>query len=125
MNTEINELEVNGVKYVRKDSIKNNEIAESLNGMPYVIVRTYSAGVHAGYLANRKDKESCLKKSRRLWYWEGANSLSEMAVLGVLKPKNCKFAIEVDEIILTESIEIIPCTEASRKSIIGVDQWQK
>lgn len=125
MNQNINEIEINGVEYVRKDSVKTNEKAETLDGMPYVIVRTYSAGVHAGYLASRNDKESCLKKSRRLWYWSGANSLSEMSVYGVSKPQNCKFAVEVPEIILTESIEIIPCSEVAKKSINGVDVWQK
>lgn len=124
MNQNINEIEINGVEYVRKDSVKTNERAETLDGMPYVIVRTYSAGVHAGYLASRKDKESCLKKSRRLWYWKGANTLSDIANNGVSCPKECKFSQEVEEIILTESIEILPCTEKGRKNIMSVEVWK-
>jgi hypothetical protein len=124
MNQNINEIEINGIEYVRKDSVNTNEKAETLDDMPYVIVRTYSAGVHAGYLASRKDKESILKKSRRLWYWKGANTLSDIANDGVKNPKECKFTQEVAEIILTESIEIIPCTEIGRKNIISVEAWK-
>lgn len=41
----VNKVELNGVKYVLKDSVTNT-IAQSLDGKPFVIVRTYSAGVH-------------------------------------------------------------------------------
>ena len=50
----------------------------------YVIVRTYSAGVHAGTLVSQKGKEVVLMNTRRIWYWKGAASLSEMAVSGVI-----------------------------------------
>jgi hypothetical protein len=91
---------------------------------PYVIVRTYSAGVHAGTLIYRKGKEVILKDSRRLWYWDGAASLSELAVRGVSKPGNCKFPAVVPEITLTEAIEIIPCSAEARKIIQEVPEWK-
>jgi len=90
----------------------------------YVIIRTYSAGVHAGYLKERNGKEVTLKNSRRIWYWDGAASLSQMAVDGVSKPENCKFAVVLPEIILTEAIEIIPCTEKAKTCIEGVKEWK-
>ena len=91
---------------------------------PYVIVRTYSAGVHAGTLVSRKGKEVVLKNARRLWYWAGAASLSQIAVSGVSKPENCKFPYAVPEIILTEAVEIIPCTKEAQKNISEVWVWK-
>ena len=90
----------------------------------YVIVRTYSAGVHAGTLVFRKGKEVVLKNARRLWYWDGAASLSELAVHGVSKPGNCKFPAVVPEITLTEAIEIIPCTKEAKNIIQAVPEWK-
>lgn len=91
----------------------------------YVIVRTYSAGVHAGNLVSHKDKLVVLKNARRLWYWDGAATLSQLAMEGTKNPSNCKFPCEVNEITLTEAIEIIPCTKQAQKSIKSVAIWQK
>ncbi len=89
----------------------------------YVIVRTYSAGAWAGWLQTRKGKEVTLTKARRLWYWAGAASLSELAMHGVSKPLECKFPCEVDEVSLTEAIEVIPATPEAIKSISEVPVW--
>lgn len=90
----------------------------------YVIIRTYSAGVFAGILSEREGKEVKLTKARRLWYWDGAFTLSEIAMNGVKKPENCKFACEVDEIILTEAIEIIKCRDGAQRIIRGVKNYE-
>lgn len=92
---------------------------------PYVIVRTYSAGVFAGYLKSRDGKESVLIDARRLWYWDGAASLSELAQRGSSKPQNCKFPCTVDEITVTETIEVLSVTEAAQKSIAEVPVWTR
>ena len=89
----------------------------------YVIVRTYSAGVFAGTLAARDGKEVTLTDARRLWYWDGAASLSELATKGTKRPETCKFPCEVEEVILTEAIEIIAVTEAAQASIKAVPEW--
>ncbi|MDX3885562.1 MAG: hypothetical protein QHC65_14165 [Sphingomonas sp.] len=80
-----------------------------------VIVRTYSAGVHFGYLLSRDGKEVRLASSRRLWRWYGAWTLSEIATSG-LDTEKSKVAAPV-EITLTEAIEIIDCTAAAVESI--------
>lgn len=121
--SEPNTIKINEVKYVRKDQI--NTKAEPLNGMPYVIVRTYSAGVFAGYIQSRNGKEVTLREARRIWYWDGAASLSQLAVDGTSKPQNCKFPCAVDEILLTEVIEVISCTDKARKSIFEVKVWKQ
>lgn len=112
---------IDGIEYVRKDSVQQK--AEELDGMEYCIIRTYSAGVFAGYVESRDGKEVKIRNVRRIWYWDGANSLSQLAVDGTLKPKNCKFACEVDTILVTEAIEIIPCTQKAKESIEGVEAW--
>ena len=90
----------------------------------YVIARTYSAGVFAGTLKERKEREVTLTNARRLWYWAGAASLSELAMSGTKKPNDCKFPVAVDEVILLEVIEILIVTEAAQKNIEGVPTWK-
>ena len=92
--------------------------------MEYVIVRTYSAGVHTGYLKSKDGKEVILLNSRRMYYWSGASTLSQLAMEGVSNPSDCKFPCEVDSITLTEAIEIIPCTQKAKKSIDSVEIWK-
>lgn len=91
--------------------------------MKYVIVRTYSAGVFAGYLKSREGREVVLKNARRIWYWDGAASLSQLAMEGTKSPDECKFPCEVDEVLLLEAIEILDVTEKARLSIAGVPVW--
>ena len=80
-----------------------------------VIVRTYSAGVHFGYLTRREGKEVDLERSRRIHYWYGANSCSGLAT-GGLDTKKSRVADPVT-ITLTEAIEIIDCTPEAVASI--------
>lgn len=96
---------------------------ESGNGR-YVIVRTYSAGVFAGTLTARKGREVVLTNARRLWYWAGAASLSQMAVSGTSNPSACKFPAPVSRVELLEAIEILDVTPAARASIEAVPEWR-
>ena len=114
---------VDGVEYVRADSIQSNALATELDGMPYCMVRTYSAGVFAGYLESREGKEATLRNARRIWYWDGAASLSQLATDGTSKPENCKFPAAVPQVLLTEVIEIIPASEKAINSIAAVPVW--
>ena len=91
----------------------------------YVIVRTYSAGVHAGVLERRDGREVELSDSRRIWYWDGAATLSELAMKGPGKPSTCKFPAPVDRIVLTEAIEIIDVTPEAEAAIRGVHVWSE
>lgn len=107
-------VELNGFKYERMPSAEE---------MKYVIVRTYSAGVFAGYLKEKKEKEVTLINARRLWRWCGAASLSQLAMEGVSAPKECKFPCEVDKVVLTESVEIIDVSEKAKQNIASVPIW--
>ena len=91
----------------------------------FVIVRTYSAGVFAGTLEKRVGKEAVLSNARRIWYWVGAASLSQLAVDGTSKPSECKFPVAVRKVVLTEVIEVLSVTSKARASIESVPIWQK
>ena len=116
------EITINGEVYIKKSEVP--AMAEKRDGMEYCIVRTYSAGVFAGYVESRNGKECVVRDARRIWYWDGAASLSQLAVDGTSKPEGCKFPAEVDKVILTEAIEIITCTEKARLSIKEVPVWE-
>jgi hypothetical protein len=90
----------------------------------YVIVRTYSAGCFAGYLESLRGKKAILTKARRLWYWAGAASLSQLAQSGTSKPLACKFPEEVSRVVLTEAIEVIDVSKVAQKSIAAVPIWR-
>ena len=89
----------------------------------YVIVRTYSAGVFAGFLDSRNGKEVVMTEARRLWYWQGAASLSQLAMTGTSKPEGCRFPAAVDRVELMEAIEILAVTPQARASIEAVKPW--
>ena len=122
-NYEVARITINGETYVPISELKNVK-AEELDGMPFQIIRTYSAGVFAGYIEKREGKEVTIRNAIRIWYWDGAASLSQLAVDGTCKPENCKFAVPVDRIFVTEAIEILDVTEKAKESIQGVKPWK-
>lgn len=90
-----------------------------------VIVRGDRSGVFFGTLKAKEGREVTLEKCRRIWYWEGAASISQLAMEGVKKPSECKFTVAVDEIVILDAIEIIPCTDKAIQSIEGVKEWKR
>lgn len=114
---------IDNVKYVRADS---NKLAEDLDGMKYCVIRTYSAGVHIGYVKEfgvKQPQHVKLINSRRLHYWNGAASLSQVAIEGV--DNTSRIAITLPEIELTDVIEVIPCSEKAAEFFKGAKEWKK
>lgn len=94
----------------------------------YVIVRTYSMGVFAGTLLPESTETlKILKDARRIWYWAGAASLSQLAMEGTTKPKDCKFPCEVSRVELTspQGFEVLDVTDKARESISSVKVWEQ
>ena len=87
------------------------------------MVRTYSAGVFAGTVQQLDGDVATLTDARRIWYWKGAASLSQLATDGTSQPKQCKFPCAVSEVMLLGVIEIIPITDKARDSIAEVPVW--
>jgi len=92
---------------------------------PKFIIRTEKAGVFFAEVKNRIGQEAELINARRLWYWSGANSLSQLATEGVTKPDYCKFTVTVPEMTVLGVIEIIPCSEMAINSINSVKIWKQ
>lgn len=89
-----------------------------------VIIRADRAGVFFGTLAKRDGREVELTHARRLWYWDGAASISQIAMEGVTRPRQCKFTMAVDSITILDVIEIIPCTDKAIENIESVPVWK-
>lgn len=94
-----------------------------------VIIRADRAGVFYGTLVSKTDSVSGteveLKDCRRIWYWDGAASISQLAVEGTTNPQKCKFTVTVPSISVMQVIEIIPCTEKAINSIESVSVWKR
>lgn len=90
----------------------------------YYIIRADRAGVFFGHIKERRGSEVDLTDVRRIWYWDGACSLSQLATEGTKKPKECKFTVTVPEMTVLGVIEVIPCTEAAVASIMAVKEWK-
>lgn len=88
------------------------------------IVRCNRAGVFYGEIVSQNGQEVEMRNVRNLWYWNGAASVMQLAAEGVSKPRDCKFSVPVESMILLEAIQVIPCTEESVKSLDAVKSWR-
>lgn len=93
-----------------------------------VIIRSYGAGLFFGTL---NEVEKCedkwtveLLNCRRLWYWNGACSITQLAVDGTKRPDDCKFTITEPSIVVSSVVEIHGCTDKAIDSIEGVPEWK-
>lgn len=73
---------------------------------------------------DHENRFATVKNARRIYYWEGAASLSQLAIEGVKKPETCKFPREIPTQMIYEIIELIPMTEEAVKSIDNVPIWK-
>lgn len=96
----------------------------SVETVKYVIVRCRDAGVHAGEYVRHAGREVVLNNARRIWYWKGAASLSEIAVHGCKFPAGCKISLPVLSLTLLEACEIIECLPEGEKFLREVIAWK-
>ena len=94
-----------------------------------VVIRSYGAGVFYGTLAEAEptdDKYTVeLTDARRLWYWDGAASITQLAAEGVTAPDNCKFTMREKSVVVTSVIEIHGAAEKAIESIEAVKEWKR
>lgn len=93
----------------------------------YYIVRANKAGVFFGKIKERKPYEVTMTNVRKLWYWDGACAVEQLACDGINESSinKCKFTVFVDEMIIGDPIQIIPCTEKASAIILGVKSWKR
>jgi len=89
------------------------------------IVRGDRSGVFFGEIKERNGQEVTMNHVRRLWYWAGAASISQLAQEGTVDPQNCKFSVKVDEMLVLDAIEIDKCSDKAIKSIEAVAEWKR
>lgn len=92
-----------------------------------VIVRTHSAGVWMGEVKSLNGAIAIITNARRLWYWSGAASLSQLAMEGTKRPNDCKFAMTItdeDGVYLPQVIEVLPVTQQAFENINSVKEWK-
>jgi hypothetical protein len=118
---------IDDVKYVRADKVK--ETAAQVDGLNLVLVRSYGAGVFYGYLKEKKAELNginiTLIQARRIFYWDGACSLTQIAVDGTTAPDNCKITDPIDNHFIANVIEILPMSRKAALSLEGVKAWKK
>jgi hypothetical protein len=120
----VDELTIEGVVYIPKESVKSPHI--NTEGMPYVLIRTYSAGVHAGYMKHREGKEVSLIKGRRIWKWKGAAACSQLAKEGIREENYNNSKIELpSNYVITEAIEIHEMNIDSSLTIKNAPEWKE
>lgn len=91
----------------------------------YVIVRGDRSGVFFGDLIDRNGKEVELRNARKLWFWSGASAVEQIAKDGVKNPGACKFTVWVESMVITDAIQIIPCTDSAAENITEVKEWKR
>jgi len=92
--------------------------------MAIVMVRSANAGVFYGKLISRDGDVITLKRARRVWYWKGAATLSELATEGTISPRECKFPAPTEgEHVIFDVAEIIPVTDRALSSLDSVPVW--
>lgn len=90
----------------------------------YYIVRTNRAGVFFGQIADSSATEITMTDVRKLFYWDGACAVEELALHGTMRPNNCKFTVTIPNMVIADPIQIIPCTPEAIESIRGVKVWK-
>lgn len=87
------------------------------------IVRGDRSGVFFGTVKEINGQTVVMENVRRLWYWDGANSISDLAIKGTKKPSNCKFTKAVENVIITDVIEINQCSNEAIANLENVKAW--
>ena len=92
-----------------------------------VLIRSYASGVHFGKLESYTDTLAGrvveLSNSRRVHYWEGAASLSQMANDGVNQTES-RISQVLPSITIVNVIEIIPLSEKAIENLENTRIWQ-
>jgi hypothetical protein len=120
-------ISIDGVDYVKKeDAVKQ---AEKVDGLELVMIRSYASGVFYGYLKEKKAELNgvniVLVNARRIHYWDGACSLTQLAIDGTVAPSNCRITDAIDVQWIANVIEILPISSKSQKILDGVKSWKK
>ena len=129
MTIDINQLTLGQLKEIQAllPNVQTNPNAEfkhpALN--KYVIVRTFSAGVHFGLLKATYDALQGLRvhlsEARRIYRWSGAFTLTEIANNGI--HNDSKVTETIDNIYIENAIEVLPLSKNAKNNIYGIKNY--
>ena len=85
------------------------------------IVRSYDAGVYYGTVTEVNGETVKMENVRNIWYWKGANCLTDIAANGV--GDGSRVSRVVSSMVLNRCCQIIPCTDAAIKNLDEQPVW--
>ncbi len=86
------------------------------------IVRCDRAGVFYANVTSRDGSEAELANARRVYYWKGAATLSQLATEGC-SPES-QITVPVKSMTVLGVIELIPCSEQAADVLDKIPQWR-
>jgi hypothetical protein len=89
-----------------------------------IIARIDRAGVFHGTLAAKDAETTTMTDVRRIYYWRGALSVTDMSVTGVKAGSKVTVPAKRVEFETAKVIELIECTDKASKSIESIEPWK-
>jgi hypothetical protein len=94
----------------------------------FYVIRAEKAGVFMAKIESIENGIAVCNSIRRLYYWDGALDVTQIAAHGVSRPQNCKFSVQMtkeDKSTIFNVIEFHPASDKALKSIQSVKEWTK
>lgn len=114
-------ITINGINYIREDSIKQSNPFVNKEGFRYAIVRSKDQGVMCGFIKEIVGKQVVLLQARQMFRWDSDFVLPDIAEKGVRNSAKCKFSCEMSQdMIFLEACGVLYCTEKAAKELMGV-----
>ena len=89
------------------------------------LIRSYGSGVHVGTVKDAEQNGErfavILENARRIHYWEGACSCSQIAIDGI---SSGHVSVQVPEIGISDGIECIPLSENAVLNLENQPVWK-
>ena len=117
--------EVNGNKLRELQILTKIRRNFIMNNKQDYIVRCDRAGVFFGKIKERNGSEVTMTEVRKIWSWDGACAVEQLAQDGTKAPGNCRFTVTIPEMTVLGAIQIIPCTDDASVSLRGVKEWKR
>ena len=86
------------------------------------VVRSNMAGVFFGEVVEIEGSQVLIKKARKIWRWNGANTVEDISQTGVLA--SSKVTVMVDSVLIEKFEQIIPCTEFAITNLNSQQVWK-
>lgn len=91
------------------------------------IVRCYGAGVFFGEVKEVTSDANGLNvrlgNARKVWYWDGAAAVEQLSQDGC--SDNSKITVAVPELVVTNAVQIIPCSDKAAKNLEAKKEWKR